>query len=54
MYPGDPGALVALLLNQVSLRPGEAVFLPAGQVHMYLSGLGVEVMKRPTTSCGAG
>ena len=43
-YPGDPGALVALLLNDVSLEPGEAVFLPAGQLHMYLDGLGVEVM----------
>lgn len=43
-YPGDPGALVALLLNEVHLEPGEAVFLPAGQLHMYLEGLGVEVM----------
>lgn len=43
-YPGDPGALVALLLNAVVLGPGEAVFLPAGQLHMYLDGLGVEVM----------
>ena len=43
-YPGDPGALVALLLNELVLRPGDGIFLPAGQLHMYLDGLGVEVM----------
>ncbi|MBI9114625.1 mannose-6-phosphate isomerase, class I [Sanguibacter suaedae] len=43
-HPGDPGALVSLMLNRVSLAPGEAVFLAAGEVHAYLSGVGVEVM----------
>ncbi|MHA7280319.1 mannose-6-phosphate isomerase, class I [Arthrobacter sp. MDT2-2] len=43
-YPGDPGVLVALLLNRVSLRPGEALYLPAGNIHAYLQGLGIEVM----------
>ena len=43
-YPGDPGVLISLLLNRVSLAPGEAVYLPAGNVHAYLHGLGVEVM----------
>ena len=43
-YPGDPGALVALLLHHLTLAPGEGVFLPAGELHMYLQGLGVEVM----------
>lgn len=43
-YPGDPGALVSLLLNRVSLQPGEAVYLAAGQIHAYLGGLGVEIM----------
>ncbi|UWX97933.1 mannose-6-phosphate isomerase, class I [Arthrobacter zhaoxinii] len=43
-YPGDPGVLISLLLNRVSLQPGDAVYLPAGNVHAYLSGLGVEVM----------
>lgn len=43
-YPGDPGILVALLLNRVTLQPGEAIFLAAGQLHAYLDGLGVEVM----------
>lgn len=43
-FPGDVGFLVSLLLNYVELRPGEALFLPAGNIHAYLSGLGVEVM----------
>lgn len=43
-YPADPGVLVALLLNLVRLSPGEALFLPAGVPHAYLSGVGVEVM----------
>ena len=43
-YPGDPGVLLSLLLNRASLQPGEAVYLPAGNVHAYLSGLGIEVM----------
>ncbi len=43
-YPGDPGVLISLLLNRISLEPGEAVYLPAGNVHAYLHGLGVEVM----------
>lgn len=43
-YPGDPGVLISLLLNRLSLEPGEAVYLPAGNVHAYLNGLGIEVM----------
>jgi mannose-6-phosphate isomerase len=44
LYPGDPGVILALLMNHVWLEPGEALFLPAGNIHAYLSGLGVEVM----------
>ena len=43
-FPGDPGVAAALLLNPVTLQPGEALFVPAGSVHAYISGLGVEVM----------
>ena len=43
-FPGDVGAVASLLMNPVTLRPGEALFVPAGGVHCYLSGLGVEVM----------
>ena len=43
-YPGDAGVLAALLLNRISLAPGEAIFLPAGNLHAYLRGFGLEVM----------
>ena len=43
-YPGDVGVVGALLLNHVTLAPGEGLFLPAGRLHAYLGGLGVEVM----------
>ena len=43
-YPGDPSAVVTLLLNRVLLGPGEAVFLGPGNLHAYLRGFGVEVM----------
>lgn len=43
-YPGDPGVAAALLLNRVHLVPGEALYLDAGLVHAYISGLGIEVM----------
>lgn len=44
LYPDDIGLGIVLLLNYVSLRPGEALFLQAGNLHAYLHGLGVEVM----------
>lgn len=43
-YPGDPGVVISQLLNLVELEPLQAVELGAGNVHCYLSGLGVEVM----------
>jgi mannose-6-phosphate isomerase len=43
-YPGDPGVLVALLLHHVRLEPGEAIWMPAGNLHAYLHGAGVELM----------
>ncbi|WP_448759518.1 mannose-6-phosphate isomerase, class I [Actinomyces oricola] len=43
-FPADPGVVAALLLNPVTLNPGEALFVPAGCVHAYISGLGVEIM----------
>jgi mannose-6-phosphate isomerase len=43
-YPGDAGVLAALLLNLVVLKPGEALYLPAGNLHAYLSGAGIELM----------
>ncbi len=43
-YPGDPGVVISLMCNHLKLAPGEAVFLPAGNLHAYLSGAGIEVM----------
>ncbi|MEV4687652.1 mannose-6-phosphate isomerase, class I [Microbacterium sp. LWH3-1.2] len=43
-FPGDPGIVVALLMNLVTLHRGEGLFVPAGVLHAYLEGLGVELM----------
>lgn len=43
-YPGDVGVLGALLLNQLTLEPGQALYLGAGNLHAYLEGTGVELM----------
>ncbi|HKP07172.1 MAG TPA: mannose-6-phosphate isomerase, class I [Microbacterium sp.] len=43
-FPGDPGIVVALLMNLVTLQRGEGLFVPAGVLHAYLEGLGVELM----------
>lgn len=43
-FPGDPGIVISLLLNRVTLGAGEALYLPAGNIHAYLGGLGVELM----------
>ena len=43
-YPDDIGILSPALLNLVELKPGEAMFLPAAQLHAYLEGVGIELM----------
>ena len=43
-YPGDIGILSPTFLNLIELQPGEAVALPAGQLHAYLKGVGIELM----------
>jgi mannose-6-phosphate isomerase len=43
-YPGDPGVVISLMCNHLKLAPGEAVFLPAGNLHAYLCGAGIELM----------
>jgi mannose-6-phosphate isomerase len=43
-HPGDPGALAPLLLHHLRLAPEDAIFLPAGEIHTYLGGFGIEVM----------
>jgi mannose-6-phosphate isomerase len=43
-YPGDAGVLASLMLNRVTLQPGQALYLHSGNLHAYLSGTGVEIM----------
>jgi mannose-6-phosphate isomerase len=44
LYPGDAGVLASMLLNRISLKPGEGIYLSAGNLHSYLHGMGFEVM----------
>jgi mannose-6-phosphate isomerase len=44
LYANTGGIYVALLMNHITLKPGQAMFLEPGNVHSYLSGLAVEVM----------
>ena len=43
-HPGDVGVLVSLLLNRLTLQPGEAAYLGTGIIHAHLSGMCLEVM----------
>lgn len=43
-HPSSPGILAALLMNRIRLEPGQAIVLPAGNMHAYLKGTGVEIM----------
>ena len=53
-HPGDIGVLAPLLLNEVVLAPGEALFLEAGHVHAYLEGFGLELMGNSDNTLRAG
>ena len=43
-YPSDIGVISPVILNLIVLQPGQAMFLPDGQLHAYLNGLGAELM----------
>jgi mannose-6-phosphate isomerase len=43
-YADDVGIFSPILLNLVCLEPGQALFLPAGELHAYLEGVGMELM----------
>ena len=43
-YGCDIGVLSPIYLNLVCLKPGEALFLNAGELHAYLHGTGIELM----------
>ena len=40
----DRGLFSVFLFNLVHLRPGQGIYLPAGEPHSYLEGTGVEIM----------
>jgi mannose-6-phosphate isomerase len=44
IYPGDAGVLGSLLLNRITLEPGQGLYLDAGNLHAYLHGMGIEIM----------
>ncbi|MFC1516775.1 mannose-6-phosphate isomerase, class I, partial [Thermodesulfobacteriota bacterium] len=43
-YPGDIGIFAPVVLNLIRLEPGQAMFLPSGELHAYLDGVGIELM----------
>ena len=43
-YPGDMGVLSPIFLNLFRLEPQQAMYLPAGELHGYLEGVGIELM----------
>jgi len=43
-YPGDVGVFAPIFLNLVQLKPQQAMYLPAGELHAYLEGVGIELM----------
>lgn len=53
-YPEDRGVVLVLLCEFLRLAPGDAVYVPAGCLHSYLSGLGVEVMAESDNVLRAG
>jgi mannose-6-phosphate isomerase len=44
LHPNDVGVVCSLLLHHVRLAPGEALYLPAGNLHAYLRGVAIEIM----------
>ncbi|AEV87105.1 mannose-6-phosphate isomerase [Actinoplanes sp. SE50] len=53
-HPGDLGLVAGLLLEYVELPPGAALYMPAGGVHAYLKGVGVEVLANSDNVLRAG
>lgn len=53
-YPGDVGLFSPLLLNVVTLQPGQAMFLDAQTPHAYIHGTGLEIMANSDNVLRAG
>ena len=43
-HPDDVGVVISLMLNRMTLQPGEAAYLETGVMHAHLKGLCLEVM----------
>jgi mannose-6-phosphate isomerase len=43
-HPGDVGVVALLLMRHEVLQPSQAVFMPAGGLHAYLHGTGIELL----------
>jgi len=43
-HPSDIGVVALLLMRHEVLQPGQAVFMPAGGLHAYLRGTGIELL----------
>lgn len=54
LHPHDPALRIAPILNHVVLEPGQALSLPAGNLHAYLHGFGLEVMNSSDNVIRAG
>lgn len=53
-YPGDMGLFSPLLLNTITLAPGEAMFLDACTPHAYIKGSALEIMANSDNVLRAG
>jgi mannose-6-phosphate isomerase len=53
-HPGDLGVVAMLLMRHEVLAPGQAVFMPAGGLHAYLHGTGIEVLANSDNVIRAG
>src|SRR6516164_2303186 len=53
-HPGDLGVVAMLLMRHAVLAPGQAVFMPAGGLHAYLRGTGIEVLANSDNVVRAG
>ncbi len=53
-YPGDIGLFAPLMLNVLTLQPGEAMFLSACTPHAYIKGTGLEIMANSDNVLRAG
>lgn len=53
-FPGDLSALALLMMNPLSLKEGESVFIPTGSPHAYIHGTGAEIMTNSDNVLRAG